>query len=691
MRSISFFLVAALAVSTALAQQSARPPIDPDQRFDLENLDKSVDPCVDFFRYSCGGWLARNPIPADQAAWGRGSELRQRNLAIEREVLEKASVPDPKRSAVDQKIGDYYGACMDEKAANAAGTAPLKPELARIAAIKSKNELAVELAHLHGVTYALVNSIYGTTGPAVFAFTSSQDLTDASLVVAAADQGGLVMPDRDYYLKDDAKSLEIQKQYVAHVEKMFELLGEPAPQAEADAKTVMGIETALAKVSMDKVSRRDPAKLNNPMPLDQLAALSPSFDWRAYTKAIAMPASHHILVMQPNFFRGMDALIKSVPLQDWKTYLKWHLLHAAAPALSDAIVTEDFNFNQKVLFGRQQELPRWKRCVAYVDRDLGEALGRAYVDRTFGVEGKQRTTKLVNALEKALGQDIEQLEWMSPATKKEALTKLHAIEDKIGYPARWRDYSTLEIVRGDAAGNALRAAQFEWARELAKIGKPVDRVEWIMTPMTVDAYYDPQLNTINFPAGILQPPFFDKRMDDAVNYGAIGSVIGHELTHGFDDQGRQFDAQGNLRDWWTPEDANAFTQRADCLVEQYDSYVPVDDVHLNGKLTLGENTADNGGLRIALMALLNTMAEEKHTPDGRIDGFTPEQRVFLGFGQGWCAQLRPEMLRTMALTNEHSTPVFRVNGVVSNMPEFRKAFGCKAGRPMVRANACRVW
>jgi len=691
LRSISFFLVVALAVSTALAQQSAQPPVDPDQRFDLENLDKSVDPCVDFFRYACGGWLARNPIPADQPVWGRGSELRQRNLAIERDILEEASVPDLKRNAVDQKIGDYYGSCMDEKAVNAAGTAPLKPELARIAAIKSKNELAAELAHLHGITYPLVNSIYGTTGPALFAFTSSQDLTDASLVVAAADQGGLVMPDRDYYLKDDAKSLEIQKQYVAHVQKMFELLGEPASQAAADAKTVMGIETGLAKVSMDRVSRRDPAKQNNPMSLDQLAALSPSFDWRAYTKAIAMPVSHHILVLQPDFFRGMDALIKSAPLKDWKTYLKWHLLHAAAPALSDAIVTEDFNFSQKVLFGRQQQLPRWKRCVAYVDRDLGEALGQAYVDRTFGVEGKQRTTKLVNALEKALGQDIERLDWMSPVTRKEALTKLHAIEDKIGYPARWRDYSTLNIVRGDAAGNALRSARFEWARQLAKIGKPVDRVEWIMTPMTVDAYYDPQLNTISFPAGFLQPPFFDKRMDEAVNYGGIGSVIGHELTHGFDDQGRKFDAQGNLRDWWTPEDAKAFTQRADCLVEQYDGYVPVDDVHLNGKLTLGENTADNGGLRIALMALLNTLAEEKHTPDGRIDGFTPEQRVFLGFGQSRCAQLRPEMLRTMALTNEHSTPVFRVNGVVSNMPEFQKAFGCKSGQPMVRANACRVW
>ncbi len=691
MRNLLVVFFAILLVAGAAAQQPTQPPINPDQHFSLENLDRAVDPCVDFFRYACGGWIKRNPIPPDQVAWGRGTELRQRNLVTERDILEKAAVPDPKRSAAEQKIGDYYGSCMDEKAVNAAGTAPLKPELDRIAGLTSKEQLADELAHLHGLTYALVNSIYGTTGPALFAFTSSQDLSDATLVVAVADQGGLVMPDKDYYLKDDAKSVEIQKQYVAHVQKMFELLGETGAQAAADAKTVMSIETALAKVSMDRVSRRDPVKMNHPMSLEQLAGLSPAFDWRAYTKAIAMPASHHILVLQPDFFRGMNALIQSMPLQDWKTYLRWHLLHAAAPILSEPIVTEDFNFNQKIVFGRKEQLPRWKRCVIYVDRDLGEALGQAYVDRTFGVEGKQRTTKLVDALERALGQDIERLDWMSPATKKEALTKLKTIEDKIGYPARWRDYSALNIVRGDAAGNALRSARFEWARQLAKIGKPVDRVEWQMTPMTVDAYYDAQLNTINFPAGILQPPFFDKRMDDAVNYGAIGSVIGHELTHGFDDQGRQFDAEGNLRDWWTPEDAKAFSQRADCLVEQYNDYVPVDDVHLNGKLTLGENTADNGGVRIALMALLNTLAEENKSTEQKIDGFTPEQRVFLGFSQGWCSQLRPEMLRTMALTNEHSTPVFRVNGVVSNMPEFQRAFGCKAGQPMVRAKACRIW
>jgi endothelin-converting enzyme/putative endopeptidase len=645
--------------------------------FNAGMLDRGIDPCADFYKFACGKWMAANPIPSDQATWGRFDELAERNREILRQILEQASVPDAKRGPVRQKIGDYYASCMDEKAVDAKGVEPLQPELARLAALRDKSELPEELAHLQRLGV-----------DAVFRFSSDQDYKDATQVIAVADQDGLGLPERDYYFREDAKSAELRKAYVAHVQKMMELLGESPAQAASDAGIVMQMETALAKASMDVVQRREPANVYHKMAVADLAKLSPEFAWNRYLKAADAPPVQSLNVAAPDFFKGMQELLAAQPLDRWKTYLRWHLLHAAAPMLPQPFVQENFNFYGKTLTGAQELRPRWKRCVRFTDNDLGEALGQPYVEETFGVAGKERTLRMVKALEEALRSDLEQVSWMTDATKKQALIKLDKIANKIGYPDRWRDYSKLKIVRGDFLGNSLRANQFEFNRELAKIGKPVDRKEWDMSPPTVNAYYDPQMNDINFPAGILQPPFFDKRLDDAINFGAIGAVIGHELTHGFDDQGRQFDANGNWRDWWTTTDAQAFDQRAQCFVQEYSAFTPVDDVHLNGKLTLGENTADNGGLRLALMALQRELREH---PDKPLDGFTPEQRLFLGWGQIWCENATPESQRMQAQTDPHSTAEPRVNGVVENMPEFQKAFGCQAGSPMVRQNACRVW
>jgi endothelin-converting enzyme/putative endopeptidase len=554
---------------------------------------------------------------------------------------------------------------------------PLKPELARIAALQSVSDLPEELAHLQRLG---VN--------ALFEFGSEQDFKDASQVIAVTDQGGLGLPERDYYFREDAKSAELRKAYRAHVQKMLELSGEAPAQAAADSTTIMEMETALAKASLGVVARREPANIYHKMPVEDLAKLSPAFAWNRYFRAVDAPPLQSLNVAAPDFFKGLQELLASQPLEHWKVYLRWHLVHSAAPMLPPAFVQENFNFYGKTLTGAQELRARWKRCVRFTDDDLGEALGQPYVDETFGVEGKQRTLKMVRELEEALRADIQQLPWMTEATKQQALIKFDKIANKIGYPNKWRDYSKLEIVRGDAMGNSFRANQFEFNRQLAKIGKPVDRQEWLMTPPTVNAYYSQLLNDVNFPAGILQPPFFDKRLDDAINFGAIGAVIGHELTHGFDDQGRQFDGDGNLRDWWTTEDLREFEKRTQCLVDEYSAFTAVDDVHLNGKLTLGENTADNGGVRLALMALEKELKEHEAKP---VDGFTPEQRLFLGYGQIWCQNATEELKRMQAQTNPHSTPEPRVNGVVVNMPEFQKAFGCKPDAPMVHANACRVW
>ncbi len=677
MRLFRTLLFVALPLALGYAGLRAAGQQAPVPGFDVAALDRTASPCVDFYQFACGGWVAHNPIPPDRSTWGRFDELEERNRFVLRDILEKAASPVRGRAPDRQKIGDYYGSCMDEPAIEAKGLHPLEPALRRIDAMKSKADIADEIARLHGEGVA-----------ALFSFGSEPDFKNATEEIAVADQGGLGLPDRDYYVQPDPKSAETRQQYLAHVQKMFELAGEPAGRASTDAATVLRIETALAKASIDRVARRAPENIYHKLGRQDLVVLDPGFDWNRYLTDIAAPQTATLNVAVPDFFKGMNAVLSQEDLPAWRTYLKWHLLHASAPMLPAAFVNENFNFYGRTLTGTKELRPRWKRCVDYTDEDIGEALGKYYVEQTFGAEGKERALQMVHALETALGQDIQQLDWMTPATKQQAMIKLQAIADKIGYPDKWRDYTSLEIIRGDALGNSERANAFEFRRELNKIGKPVDRSEWEMTPPTVNAYYDPQMNNINFPAGILQPPFFDRKLDDAVNFGAIGAVIGHELTHGFDDEGRQFDAKGDLRDWWTPDDAKQFEERTTCLVNQYSSYTAVDDVKVNGKLTLGENTADNGGVRVAMMALINTLGG-KMPPS--IDGFTPTERFFLGWGQIWCQNRTDQVARVRAITDPHSPGRYRVNGVVSNMPEFQKAFGCKPDAPIVNKTMCRVW
>ncbi len=663
----------ALFLSLASAQQSATEKHEP--ALDITSMDRSIDPCVDFFAYSCGGWLKKNPIPPDQSSWDTYSKMQDENLTRLRGILEAAAATDPKRSAVDQKIGDYYASCTDEKAIDTKGAEPLKPGLERIAKISSKAEIADVAAAM-------------TDDNVLFRFDSIQDFRDANQVIADADQGGLGLPDRDYYTKDDAKSVELRKQYVAHVQKMFELLGDKPETAAAEAQTVMRIETALAKGSMTRVERRDPKALDHRMTSADLQKISPDFHWSVYFGKVGMPSLESLNVTAPNFFKAMNEEIQKESLADWKVYLRWHLAHANAPFLSKPFVDENFAFYGKTLRGQQELQPRWKRCTRGVDGDLGEALGQAYVEKYFSPEAKQQALKIVKEIQTAMEQDIDSLQWMSAATKQQALAKLHGMANKIGYPDKWRDYSKLEIVRGDELGNVERARNFEFDRELAKIGKPVDRSEWDMTPPTVNAYYNPQMNDINFPAGVLQPPAFDPSSDAAPNYGDTGGTIGHELTHGFDDEGRQFDAQGNLRDWWTEEDGKEFVKRASCISDQYSTYTIIDDIKINGKLTLGEDVADLGGLILAYNAWKDDTKGQTLEP---IDGLTPDQRFFVGYGQSWCGQSRDETKRLRATVDPHSPEKYRTNGVVSNMPQFQKAFQCKAGAPMVNKNRCSVW
>jgi len=657
----------------AFAQKPATVSHEP--ALDPVYMDTTADPCADFFQYSCGGWLKKNPIPPDQSSWTTYSKMEDENLLQLRGILENASGTDSSRSASEQKIGDYYASCVDEKAIDDKGIDPLKPELDRIASLNSKSQLADVTAQM----------IYDNV---LFDFGSGQDFRDASQEIAQADQGGLGLPDRDYYVKEDAKSVELRKQYVAHVQKMFELTGDSPETAASEAATVMRIETALAKGSQTRVERREPKNLDHKMTAAEFEKTAPDFRWQVYFAKVGMPSLTSLNVVSPNFFKGLNDELKKETLPDWKIYLRWHLVHADAPFLSSKFVDENFSFYGKTLRGQQELKPRWKRCTEYVDQDLGEALGQVYVEKYFSPQAKQEALKMVKEIEGAMQQDIETLSWMSPATKQQALIKLHAVANKIGYPDKWRDYSKLEIVRGDELGNVERARVFEFNRQLAKIGKPVDRGEWGMTPPTVNAYYDPQMNDINFPAGVLQPPAFDPDSDAAPNYGDTGGTIGHELTHGFDDEGRQFDAQGNLRDWWTEEDGKEFVKRAACISNQYSNYVIIDDIKINGKLTLGEDVADLGGLILAYRAWKEDTKGQKLDP---IDGLTPEQRFFIGYGQSWCGQTRDETKRLRATVDPHSPEKYRTNGVVSNMPEFQEAFHCKASSPMVNENRCRVW
>ena len=679
-RASLFCLLTGLLLSAAAAAQTAAPH---SQAANPAYMDKSVDPCVDFYTYSCGGWMKQNPIPPDQASWSVYSKMQDDNRLILRGILEQASAPDPGRNAVEQKIGDYYAACMDEAAVEKAGPAALAPEMARIARLKSKADLAAYLAAYHP------EDIYIYFGQsALFRFGSTQDAKDSTQVIVEADQGGLGLPDRDYYLKQDGRFPAIRAAYVAHVQKMFELLGDAPDVAAANAQTVLRIETALAQGSMSRVDRRDPNKVYHRMSRAELAALSPSFDWNTYFKDLGLAGVQSVNVAVPDFFKTMEAELKAEELPAWKTYLRWHLVHAQARYLSAAFVDEDFDFYGKTLTGQKELQPRWKRCVRYIDRALGEALGQAYVEKYFPPQARQQAHTMVVQIEAAMEQDIHSLTWMSDATKQQALVKLHAMVNKIGYPDHWRDYSKFQVVRDSFLADGERGNEFEFRRSLAKIGKPVDKGEWYMSPPTVNAYYDAQKNDINFPAGVLQPPTFDPTGDAAPNYGDTGGTIGHELTHGFDDEGRQFDAQGNLRDWWTPQDAAEFQKRAQCVQEQYARYVVVDDVHINSKLTLGEDVADLGGLILAWMAWKEDTKGQKLEP---IEGLTPEQRFFVGYAQSWCTNSRPEILRMRATTDPHSPDRYRTNGVVVNLPEFQQAFQCKAGQPMAPEKRCRVW
>ena len=670
-----FLLLAALA-TFAQTDSTTKPA----PGFSIDNIDKTLDPCVDFYQYACGNWLKKAEIPADQSAWVSFVELDERNLVTLREILEKASANDSGRSPIDQKVGDFYSSCMDEKTVDAKGLDSLKPELDRISTVSDKATLMDAVARVH------------LAGPnPLFNFYSNSDLHNADQVIAYIDQGGLSLPDRDYYIKDDARMTEMRKHLVEEVTQMFTLAGQSPRQAAESAQTVLRIETALAKDSMDRTLRRDPKTRDHKMTREAAVALAPNFYLDRYFAATGAPSFSELNVSNPEFFKQVNGVLESESLDNLKIYVNWHLLRGAAPWLSQPFVDASFKMRQ-ALTGQKEIQARWKRCVELTDNSLGEALGQKYVEVTFGPDGKQRMLKMVDALEQSLDTDIQGLSWMTDETKKQAKIKLQAIRNKIGYPDAWRDYSSLTVVRGDLLGNFLRANEFESKREIAKIGKPLDRKEWGMTPPTVNAYYSSSYNEIVFPAGILQPPFFDKKMDDAVNFGGIGLVIGHELTHGFDDQGRKFDPQGNLHDWWTPEDGKEFEKRVSCVADEYSSFVAVDDLKLNGRLTLGENTADNGGARIALMALERMIAEDKTGKEGeKIDGYTPEQRFFLGFARVWCEKRRPESARMQVTTNPHSPGKWRVNGVVQNMPEFQQAWGCKAGQPMVSANACHVW
>ncbi|MFI5360723.1 MAG: M13 family metallopeptidase [Elusimicrobiota bacterium] len=675
-----------VAGASAASERMSAASLAPASHFlsgvDLSAIDLTVSPCADFYQYSCGGWLAKNPIPSDQSSWGRFSELHKRNQEILKDILEKASAAAAAHDADEKKIGDLYASCMDQDAMEKKGIAPLKPDLARIDRLSSRKGLGAQLGRMQAQGFG-----------GIFGFGSEQDFEDASMMIAAIDQSGLSLPDRDYYLEDAHK--DDLKAYEEHVAKMFALAGDAVKESRTEASAVVAVETQLAKISMDEVSRRDPAKTHAKTPLSKFEAATPSFDWKGYFAALGAPKIALVDVNAAPYFAGLDRVLTSTPLAAWKSYLRWQVIHGRATSLTSALDQENFSFWSRRLAGQKEQKPRWKRCTAVVDGVMGEALGRDYVDQAFGGEAKTATLGMVGEIESAMQDDIKGVNWMSPRTQQKALDKLAQVTNKIGYPDKWRDYSKLEISRGDELGNLDRSAVLETKRDLAKIGKPADRKEWGMTPPTVNAYYDPSNNNINFPAGILQQPFYDAKADDAANYGAIGAVEGHELTHGFDDQGHQYDGKGNLNNWWTADDQAAFEARSKGLVDQYSKFViakdpggdPKKDVHVNGALTLGENTADNGGVRLAYAAYQKS---REGKPSRVIDGFTPQQRFFLGFGQIWCENQTEQSARLQAF-DPHPPSKFRVDASLSNMAEFKQAFSCSPGDAMVNPAPARVW
>ena len=679
---IAASLLAAPALSQSAPSGAPAPAAAAELRvFDSSLIDKTIDPCENFYRFSCNGWFKRNPLPPDQTSYGRFTELAELNRLRLKQILESTSAPTATRSANEQKIGDEYSSCMDTATVNKLGLAPLQPELDRIAALKTSARLPALLAHLHSIGVR-----------AFFGMGSNQDFADSTSVISFYGAGGLGLPERDYYTRTDAKSVEQRQQYVAHVKKIFMLAGEPEAQAAKDAETVLAIETRLAKASLTMTEQRDPQNLNHPTDVLSFSKELTHFSLADYVSAAHAPAVGKANDMEPKYFAEFNALVADTPIAQIRAYLRWHLLHAfAGTSLPESFDRENWNFYAHTLNGAEKQQDRWKRCTTRVDRELGEALGQVYVARYFSPEEKQRTLDMTQAIERAMDKDIDGLDWMSAATKIRAKEKLLGVMNKIGYPDKWRDYSTLSIVRGDALGNQMRVHEFDHARDLAKIGKPVDKGEWEMTPPTVNAYYDPQMNNVNFPAGYLQAPFFSGKEDDAANYGDMGSTIGHELTHGFDDEGRQFDKEGNLSDWWTKEDEQKFTERADCMVKQYDAIEAVPGVHLNGKLTLGENLADLGGTWLAWVAWLDKAHAANVDMTATTDGYTPEQRFWIAYAQQWCTQTRPEQLRTQAQSNPHAPDEYRTNTVLQDLPEFAKSFSCKKTAAMLNPKPCRVW
>jgi endothelin-converting enzyme/putative endopeptidase len=670
--------VSAAALSAALAAQPiSQLPYSPS--LDTTSMDLAAKPCEDFARYACGNWSKTNPIPQDQASWDVYSKLAYDNERFLWGLLEEAAKPAPGRTAAQQKVGDFYHACMDEGAVEKAGLQPIRRNLDAIRSIQSLADLSrvVIAGHMDG-------SGEGT----LFELASDQDFENSQNVITFAGRGELGLPDRDYYTKTDAKSVEIRAKYVEHMKLVFGLLGDSAAAAATHAAAVLAIETVLAKSMLTRVEMRDPHKLFHKLSRKEFAALAPALDWDGFFSAAGLGGVALVNVTEPAFYQALEQQLHARPIGDWQSFLRWNLIRGASPYLSSPFVNANFEFYSKYLRGVPEQRPRWRRCERWTDRNLGEALGQVFVAKTFTAETKARTLAMTREIELAMEKDLATLAWMGPETRQQALTKLHAIVNKIGYPDKWRDYSALEISPDDFAGDIRRASQFEYRRQLTKIGKPLDRGEWMMTPPTVNAGYNPQMNDIMFPAGVLQPPLFDPKLDDAPNYGNTGATIGHELTHGFDDEGRQFDAQGNLKDWWTEKDAAEFERRAKCVSDQYSGYIAVDDIHINGKLTLGEDVADLGGTMLAYYAWKHASAGQQLETVG---GLTPDQRFFIGMAQWACGDARPEMKREWALTDPHSPLEYRINGVVSNMPQFAQAFSCKVGQPMVRQAACRVW